>query len=357
MRSPPHADRGADDSALPPSTQGLERPARRATPAARLAAAALLACILAGSGIASADAVIQVRVTDAAGRPTEGRVTLTGQAGTHRCTTTAGRCTLRARGGSYRITLAPARGAAPPPRTVAVPASGTIALTAAAAPARATTAAAPSSSGGMARAPTPSTTPRPTKSVSTRNLGAAAALGRAPRGITGGGAATTPPSVPAGSNVRSATRSSTSLSPSALAASRTFAAGRPSTTGSQGGDPAVAPSREPAAAPSQRTDALAAQRLAARAAPDPELPNLGAGRRLVAQGTVLDRAGRPVDGTLTVVRNGTAIGRVQTTAGRFSIFDVTQGNYTVNVVSSRGTRASRPLRITAGVSRINLPGE
>lgn len=78
--------------------------------------------------LAAAQASVQFRLTDSAGRPVDGRVTMAGQPGTLACSTTASRCTLAAPAGSYTVTVAPMRESAPAPRTVTVPASGALSV-------------------------------------------------------------------------------------------------------------------------------------------------------------------------------------------------------------------------------------
>ncbi len=92
---------------------------------ATLATATILGSILAPT-LALAQASVQFRITDSAGRPLDGRVTMTGQPGTLGCSTTASRCTVVATAGTYTVTVAPVREAAPAPRTLVVPPSGAL---------------------------------------------------------------------------------------------------------------------------------------------------------------------------------------------------------------------------------------
>jgi hypothetical protein len=74
---------------------------------------------------AQAEVVVQVRTPD--GKPAEGKVTLVprGEGRRHECTTQGGTCRMTGvPGGSYEVHLAPAEGAAPPPRKAMIPPSG-----------------------------------------------------------------------------------------------------------------------------------------------------------------------------------------------------------------------------------------
>jgi hypothetical protein len=73
---------------------------------------------------ALADASVELRIVDAAGRPADGRIELRGKT-TQTCTTIAARCTLKAAAGSYMLSVVPRRDRAPAPRKLEVPASGT----------------------------------------------------------------------------------------------------------------------------------------------------------------------------------------------------------------------------------------
>jgi hypothetical protein len=72
---------------------------------------------------------------------------------------------------------------------------------------------------------------------------------------------------------------------------------------------------------------------------------------MVAQGTILDMAGRPTDATITVSGANGTIGWVRSTAGRFSLFDLPQGTYRVDLRSARGTTSTASLTVAPGVSR------
>jgi hypothetical protein len=241
------------------------------------------AALLFVPGVVQADAAVQVQVSDPLGRPVDGTVTLTRPGVTRRCRTVAGRCSMRVPGGSYTATLAPVRGAAPPPRVVVVPPDGPVTLSLRALDAVVATA--------------------PSTSVP----------GLAPAETT-----RTPPS------------SSTGGSPTVI---------DPRTTESA---PVTPP---PTTRPAPDRPAPGGLRMTIR--------DLSTGSRLVAQGSVVDAAGRPVDATLTISGQGVS-GRVRTTAGRFSVFDLPNGTYAVSIQTVRGTTARASLTVTGGVSRLTL---
>ncbi len=93
---------------------------RRTPVAAWVVSAAFFCCTTS----ALADASVELRIVDAAGRPADGRIELRGKT-IQTCNTIAARCTLRAAAGSYTLSVVPRRDRAPAPRKLEVPASGT----------------------------------------------------------------------------------------------------------------------------------------------------------------------------------------------------------------------------------------
>jgi hypothetical protein len=74
---------------------------------------------------ASADAVVSVRVRSADNKPVDGRVELSGDAGTFTCTTSQGSCTMRSvPGGRYIVVFAPRSGRSTAPKKVMIPPDG-----------------------------------------------------------------------------------------------------------------------------------------------------------------------------------------------------------------------------------------
>lgn len=271
-----------------------------------LPALAALLTAIAYPSFAYADASVMVRITDSAGRPIDGTVTLHGQGGARVCTTTAGRCTLSVPAGSYTASMAPVRGAAPPPRTIAVPPTGsiTLALTANDAP------------------PSPS-----------RPMAPPVSMGRPQQGVV-----------------------NQPLSPTA---------GRPGAVISPTPQPAPVPGRPMPTASPVGAQAAPIRTPTVQQGPPPNQPPsqsggsgrpLGAGAQLVAQGSILDGQGRPVDGTLTLraIPGNTVVGQVTTTAGRFSLFDLPHGTYNVTIQSARGTQGTGVIVIAPGVARPTL---
>ncbi len=90
---------------------------------------ALALLSLAGSALADANVVVEVR--SAAGEEAEGVVTLTprGQGEALSCTLRVGSCRIvGVPGGRYVVTFAPAEGQPPAPRNVMIPPSGEVRL-------------------------------------------------------------------------------------------------------------------------------------------------------------------------------------------------------------------------------------
>ena len=80
---------------------------------------------------ASAEALVEVELRNAAGEPAEGEVTLESLDGKRvaGCTTEKGRCALGAvPGGDYRVRVAPRAGKPPRARRVMVPPEGKVSL-------------------------------------------------------------------------------------------------------------------------------------------------------------------------------------------------------------------------------------
>jgi len=307
----------------------------------------LLAAVAVGVGVllapaaASADARVQVRLTDAEGRPVDGVVTLRKNGVTRRCRTTAARCTITAPAGTYRVTLDPSRGSAPPARTLRVPASGTVSLALTARPAR-----------------TVSATPVTRRATAVRSPDDS----EGDDGDTSGSGTSTAGS---GSSGRTATRATAVRRTTSTSAVRRTG----STSGVRLGTPRPSrPARVTAAVPATGTTRTTARRIrrsdgqrrprtvrAVSARPvETARRNLAEGETLTAQGRVLDRAGRPTDATLTFRRSGTVVGHARTTAGRFSLYDLPNGTYSVSLRSSRGTTATRRLTVGDGVQRLTL---
>ncbi len=94
------------------------------------AALVLVATMLVAIPAALADAVVQVRLVSQSGQPVEGTVTVSPAAGgSFSCRTQGGTCRIpNVPGGRATVTVAPAQGAAPPPRPVMIPPSGNVSL-------------------------------------------------------------------------------------------------------------------------------------------------------------------------------------------------------------------------------------
>jgi len=81
--------------------------------------------------IASAEALVVVKLRDPDGNPAEGTVTLkaSGKEGEYKCKTSKGACNISGvPGGTYNVIVVPASGSSPPPRKVMIPPSGKVEL-------------------------------------------------------------------------------------------------------------------------------------------------------------------------------------------------------------------------------------
>jgi hypothetical protein len=242
----------------------------------------IIALILLGiPSLAAAQATLQIRLSDSAGRPVDGTVTLTGPGQVRRCVTTAGRCTLTAPAGSYTATVAPRRGTAPPARPVTVPAAGVVTV-------------------ALSLPPDPAPPTAGSGLITTQTMG------------TGG------------------------------------------TTSSSGGTTSTGGTGTTAIAGTPTTRIVTGTTVTPMPAPRPATRNLATGTRLVASGQVVDSAGRPVDATITVLQGATTIGTANTTAARFSLFDLTSGAYTVQATTRAGRTARTTLTVGAATARLTV---
>lgn len=82
--------------------------------------------------------------------------------------------------------------------------------------------------------------------------------------------------------------------------------------------------------------------------------DLSRGSRVVAQGRVIDSAGRPTDATVSVYRGSTQVGVVRSVAGRFSIFDLAPSSYTFRATGARGGTSSGAFAINGSISNFTV---
>lgn len=304
---------------------------------------------------ALADGRVSVRLTDSAGRPIDGQVTLSGQGVTRGCRTVASRCTLSVPAGAYTATIRPTREAAPPARRISVQEGRTVTL---AARTQATT----------ARTANTTFRAQPAGTVATRRPTTTRATTAQPTIGTRPAVRTNQPRV-TGSRV-TATASPVRATPNQVRATPTVYRGttqaQPRATGTrpnyqvQPRTTATARPRATTASPFvTATPATARPRATATAAAGPtqtagtvRARNLASGGRLCVQGQVMDGAGRPADATLTVSQSGRVIGTVRSVAGRFSMFDLAPGGYQMSVQSARGGSSNAALNVSGGTSRI-----
>jgi len=283
--------------------------------------------------VAMAQARVMVSLVDGAGRPVDGTVTLTGPASAS-CRTTAGRCTLSAQAGNYRASASPTRGTPPPPRMLNVPSAGNVSLVLRVGDAAPSATVRPAivRPGVIQPAAPRTTTTRPgtqatvrPATVSPRPVYASPAprtnVARAP--VAAGRPAPTVQTSPPRTTVQAG------------------AVVRPGTAvASPGSAQPVSPFLTPAQATPQTAPAGSVGR------------NLGQGSHLCAQGQVLDSAGRPLDATLRFESGGRVVGDVRSTAGRFSLFDLPPGTYSVNIMPTRGAATRANVNLPAGVARL-----
>lgn len=76
-------------------------------------------------------------------------------------------------------------------------------------------------------------------------------------------------------------------------------------------------------------------------------PRLDRGRALRVRGSVRDRRGRSLNGTILVIRDGRVIGRAVTSVGSFSLYDLAPGRYLLQFRSDRGS-AEREILLGRG---------
>lgn len=251
---------------------------------------------------AHADASVQIRTSDASGRPLDGRVTVSNATHTFQCTTTASRCTLRVPAGTYTVSLAPLRGAALPGRSVTVPARGAITVALQSAPENTPAPATPTIDTPTVASPTTPTTTNPplaTSPTAPATLRVGGSGPRAPTTATVARAASVAPNAP--------------NAPTA---------------------PSAPVTRATSAAPT--TPAAPTVSAVPQLSPNGGLRNLSRGSRLVAEGTLNDGTGLPLDGVVTVLNGTSPVGQTNTRAGHFALYDLPAGLYVVQTRSPDG---------------------
>lgn len=84
------------------------------------------------------------------------------------------------------------------------------------------------------------------------------------------------------------------------------------------------------------------------------LRDLSRGSRLLIQGQVMDASGRLTNATITVQQAGRAVGRATCVGGRFAVYDLPAGQYTLLATGPNGTRATAALSVKASLLRPTL---
>ena len=269
---------------------------------------------------AAQSGTLQVRVTDSAGRPTDGTVTLNGSGGRRSCRTVAGRCQLALPAGTWTATLVPVRDQAPPSSTVTVTPNRTAVLTLRTRPTTVVTGTVTGTQATAATRCTPNTpvvtTQTHTGTVTTRTNGT-----------------TTNPRTNPTTTRRTVTVQGTNGTQTGPRVVRT--------------NPAVQ-QRTPPPPTTMTTTTTTYQgntrAVTTRATSTASLRNLGQGNRVCVNGQVTDATGRPTDATLTVAQNGRVLGTVRSVAGRFTMYDLPPGQYQVTIAPARGGAALQTVR-------------
>lgn len=258
----------------------------------RLAPTIALATLLLPA-TATASGSLTISLLDSRSRPVEGTVTARPRAGGagRSCTTRAGSCIIRNLGaGQYRVTATTVRGAATSPVVATV------------------------QEGRAARA-----------RLSVSDVPAAGAT------TVVGVVAHTPDGGSQGATHQGPGR------PGASGLGR-HGAPAPVSPGLRPEVPRVSPA--PVAASSGPTKLRASAMNTAR--------DLGRGEHRVIRGSAQDQRSRPVEGTVTVSKDGVVIGTVQTSAGSFQVYDLEPGRYRLGFTSISGLSTNREVTVESG---------
>lgn len=261
---------------------------------------------------ADGDGSIRCRGADSAGRRVDGTCTASGPA-TRTCTTAAGVCTIHAPPGTYTVTLRTRSGRTSPPRTARILTGSLVTVV---------------------------LNVDPGPEASFEHEGGAVTVQAMPAGTSDAGA----DAADAGARADAA---DAGTSADATAPTGASAAGG-TVTGADAG--AVVPG-------DAGVEAATSVRLLSGptfvAAPV-EPPDRSTGTTLALQGRVSDSRGRAVDGTVTVSKDGSPIGRAVTSAGRFQLYDLPQGTLTLSFRSTSGATATATARYAGSTVTVNL---
>lgn len=125
----------------------------------------------------------------------------------------------------------------------------------------------------------------------------------------------------------------------------------PSTTGSSGPTSTAPP---PPPSPGATATTPPTTTTTTRSSATSRLRNLSTGRRLAVQGTVLDASGRLTNATVVLEIRGIAVGRATCVGGRFSMFDLRPGNYTVRAAGPNRTNVRVPVAFKGSLIKPTL---
>ncbi|MBI2892920.1 MAG: hypothetical protein HYY06_05160 [Deltaproteobacteria bacterium] len=242
---------------------------------------------------ATATGSLTISLLDSRSRPVEGTVSATPRAGGagRSCTTKAGRCVIRALGaGEYRVTARTVRGVTPG-AVIATVRDGRAVRARLAVP-DAPQATAPPQSAVVASAPS--------------------------EGATHGGPGQ--PGTP-GVGVREGSL--------------------PTTTGLRQSVPRTSPPPVTASG-GPRTGMMMSSTSSSTTR------DLGRGDHWVIRGSAQDQRSRPVEGSVTISKDGTNLGTVQTSGGSFQVYDLEPGRYHLSFTCVTGQRTARDVTVQSG---------
>ena len=288
---------------------------RRPTTASRLLL--VLGLLLFAHPAAAADGSIRCRAVDANGRRIDGTCAATGPA-SRSCMTAGGTCTISAPPGTYTVTFRTRAGRTSTPRTARVLAGSTVTvvLTAATDPA-----------------------------VSYAHEGGDVTLQTMPTGTADAGTAST---APTDAGTASATPDAGSSTDTTTTTTTEPVASGGTVSGADAG------TIVPADAGAETTTAVRVVQTATIVAQPAQPPDRSTGTTLALQGRTSDSRGRAIDGTVTVSKDGTPVGRAATAGGRFQLYDLPQGTLTLSFRSTAGATTTGTTRYSGSAVTINL---
>ncbi len=275
----------------------------------------VLGLLLFAHPAAAADGSIRCRAVDASGRRVDGTCVATGTAN-RSCRTAGGTCTISAPPGRYTVTFRTRTGRTSPPRSARVLAGSTVTviLTAESGPA-----------------------------VSYAHEGGDVTLQPMPTGTTDAGTDSSS-SADAGTSTATADAGSTT---------DTTTTTEPVTSGGTvaGAD---AGAIVPADAGTETTTTIRVVQTTTLVAQPAQPPDRSTGTTLALQGRTSDSRGRAVDGTVTVSKDGTPVGRANTAGGRFLLYDLPQGTLSLTFRSTTGATTTATTRYSGSAVTLNL---